>query len=70
MKHKARSEVPTAVLKIFQVFLNVTLESEDGFKYSRMLFLTLKMDTLLPSEKSVNIYQQTGRSIAGGSNLQ
>jgi hypothetical protein len=28
------------------------------------------MDTLLPSEKSVNIYQQTGRSIAGGSNLQ
>jgi hypothetical protein len=57
MKRKARSEVPTAVLKIFQAFLNVTPESEDGFKYSWMLFLTLKMDTLLPSEKSVNIYQ-------------
>jgi len=34
MKHKARSEVPTAVFIMFQVFKNVTLEPEDGFKFS------------------------------------
>jgi hypothetical protein len=31
MKYKARYEVPTAVLKMFQVFKAVTLEPEDGY---------------------------------------
>jgi len=34
MKYKARSEVPTVVLIMFQVFTNVTLEPVDGFKLS------------------------------------
>jgi hypothetical protein len=34
MKYKARYEMPTAVLKMFQVFKTVTLEPEDGFKFS------------------------------------
>lgn len=34
MKHKARYEVQTVVLIMFQVFTNVTLEPEDGFKLS------------------------------------
>jgi len=34
MKYKARYEVPTAVLKMFQVFKTVTLEPEDDFKFS------------------------------------
>ena len=32
-KYKARSEVPTAMLIMFEVFLNVTSEPEDGFKF-------------------------------------
>jgi hypothetical protein len=70
MKYKARSEVPTAVLITFQVFKNVILEPEDGFKFSWMLFLSPKMDTQRFSDKSVNIYQLTWRNIAEGSNLQ
>jgi len=70
MKHKARYEVQTVVLIMFQVFTNVTLEPEDGFKLSWTLFLSPKMATLRSSDKSVNIYQSTRRNIAEGSNLQ
>lgn len=70
MKYKARSEVPTAVLTMFQVFTSVTLEPEDAFKLCWMLFLSPKMDTVRSSDKSVNIYQSTRRNIAEGSNLQ
>jgi hypothetical protein len=62
--------MPTAVLKMFQVFKTVTLEPEDGFKFSWMLFLSSKMDTQRSSDKSVNTYQSTRRNIAESSKLQ
>jgi hypothetical protein len=34
MKYKARSEVPIAVLIMFQAFKYVNLEPEDSFKFS------------------------------------
>jgi hypothetical protein len=70
MKYKARSEVPTSVLIMFQVLKNVALGPEDIFKFSRMLFLILKTDTQRSSDMSVNIYLSTRRNIAESSNLQ